>query len=251
MRTYITRLRTPLLGITIFASLASANGEIRCGIEEPVAGWNSNGDTIFEVPNDGPAVLGKTISEWSAIWWQWALGIKVSNNPMLDKTGHFCDEGQQGPVWFLAGVWGGGSAERTCTVPSGMHIFFPIANNIWVDTAMDMAGTEETDCRIYATAFPSSVSGELEATLDGNPIIFDPETPMIWSQSPAFSATYPQQHVFNIFADRKPFDPDDFTGYPTFSDGFWIILPPLEAGEHELHFGAGEAQDVTYHLTVE
>jgi hypothetical protein len=53
-----------------------------------------------------PQVLGKTIGEWSAKWWQWAFAIPASTNPML---GGDCEQGQQGPVWFLAGVWGGGT----------------------------------------------------------------------------------------------------------------------------------------------
>lgn len=53
-----------------------------------------------------PQVLGKTIGEWSAKWWRWAFAIPASTNPMLDDDGEFCPVGQQGPVWFLAGVWG-------------------------------------------------------------------------------------------------------------------------------------------------
>ena len=34
---------------------------------------------------------------------------------------------QSGPVWFLAGTFGG-KAERTCTIPSGKAILFPPIN---------------------------------------------------------------------------------------------------------------------------
>jgi hypothetical protein len=51
-----------------------------------------------------PKVLGKTIGEWSVKWWQWALEIPASKNPMLDGD---CEQGQQGPVWFAYLHWGG------------------------------------------------------------------------------------------------------------------------------------------------
>jgi hypothetical protein len=86
---------------------------------------------------DSPTVLGKTIGEWSVEWWKWALAIPTSENPMLDPTGANCHLGQQGPVWFLAGVWGGGTAERSCSVPTGKYIFFSIANVIWIQTPED------------------------------------------------------------------------------------------------------------------
>jgi hypothetical protein len=41
-------------------------------------------------------VLGKTYSEWSALWWQWALEQAASANPLLDTTGANCMSGQAG-----------------------------------------------------------------------------------------------------------------------------------------------------------
>ena len=36
-------------------------------------------------------------------WWQWALSIPTSVNPLLDTTGERCMIGQRGSTWFLAG----------------------------------------------------------------------------------------------------------------------------------------------------
>lgn len=63
-------------------------------------------------------------------WWQWAMSIPTSVNPLLDTTGERCMIGQRGSIWFLAGVNGGGSAERTCSVPEGLPLFFPVINAI-------------------------------------------------------------------------------------------------------------------------
>jgi hypothetical protein len=191
-----------------------------------------------------PIVLGKTIGEWSAMWWQWSFAIPASTNPMLDNTGAFCDVGQKGPVWFLAGILGGGTADRTCTVPTGSYILFPIANAFWINSALDDPNNTETNYRQFANdTLPPSIGGELDATLDGNPIIFNPRTPIIRSQSPVFTATFPTGNVFGL-------DPSLLTGFPIVSDGFWVMLPPLDPGVHILHFRAGQSQDVTYRLTV-
>jgi hypothetical protein len=199
---------------------------------------------------DEPQVLGKTIGEWSAKWWQWALPIPSSTNPMLDKTGAFGHLGQQGPVWFLAGVWGGGSAERFCAVPKRKHILFSILNNIWIQTPLDDPKLREPDWRRLTTVGPPPLNGsQLEATLDGKPIIFNPNTPIIRSQSPVFFMARPFP-LDNIFGQK----PSDLGTGPIVSDGFWVMLPPLSPGLHTLCFKAsGQGvtyQEVTYHLTV-
>ena len=62
----------------------------------------------------------------SAQWWQWALSIPSSQNPLLDTTGENCMLGQRGSTWFLAGLFGGGAPViRTCTVPDNVNLFFP------------------------------------------------------------------------------------------------------------------------------
>src|SRR5687768_9033242 len=68
-----------------------------------------------------------TYNDWTAKWWQWALSIPSSVNPAGDTTGQYCDQKQDGPVWFLAGTFGG-PAERTCTIPEGKAIFFSPIN---------------------------------------------------------------------------------------------------------------------------
>jgi hypothetical protein len=188
-----------------------------------------------------PKVLGKTIGEWSVKWWQWALEIPASTNPMLDGD---CEQGQQGPVWFLAGVWEGKGElhKRICTVPRGKHILFSIANSIWIQTPTDPPNYTEPDYRREASAGPTSIGGQLEATLDGDPIIFNPKTPIIRSQSPVFTASFPPDNVFGA-------NPRLLRG-PIVSDGYWVMLPPLSRGEHTLFFKAGQSQNVTYTLKV-
>src|SRR5688572_13524708 len=70
----------------------------------------------------------------SAQWWQWALSIPPSTNPLLDQTGADCMVGQRGDLWFLAGGLFGGTFTRTCAVPEGVTLFFPAVNSVQFDT---------------------------------------------------------------------------------------------------------------------
>ncbi len=63
----------------------------------------------------------------SGHWWQWALSIPAAINPITDATGEFAAVGQSGPVWYLAGNFGG-TTVRTVTVPADKALFFPILN---------------------------------------------------------------------------------------------------------------------------
>ena len=58
-------------------------------------------------------LYGLTYGEWSAKWWQWVHSIPAENNPITDTTGIECARGQNGPVWFLVGTYGG-PVERAC-----------------------------------------------------------------------------------------------------------------------------------------
>jgi hypothetical protein len=200
-----------------------------------------------------PKVLGKTIGEWSAKWWQWALAIPASTNPMIHGD---CEQGQQGPVWFITGEWNskGEHISRSCNVPRAKHILFSILNNSWIQTPDD--DEAEPDCkgnetcwREHAMVGPPPLDGaQLEATLDKKSIIFNPNTPIIRSQSPVFTASFPPDYVFGID------DLSKLTGRPIVSDGFWVMLPPLSPGTHTLYFKASSQgatrQEITYHLTV-
>ena len=101
---------------------------------------------------------GKTYAEWSVKWWQWVFSLPATNSPILD-TGD-CSAGQSGPVWFLASTFGCTTTTRSCTIPAGVALFFPIA---W-------GAADNTDCPSYdtfsveqlvgfASGYPDSVSG--------------------------------------------------------------------------------------------
>jgi hypothetical protein len=183
------------------------------------------------------------MGEWSASWWQWAFAIPEGRNPLLDPDGAFCAENQRGPVWFLGGVLFNGTVERRCTIPPGKHILFPIANAFWLQTPLDDPSNTEQDYRELAQSFLPTTGGDLFATLDGQPVVFDPRLPIVRTQSPVFTAVFPADNIFAL-------DPTLLTGQPTVSDGYWVMLPPLAPGVHVLTFGAGSSQNVSYSLLV-
>src|SRR5712691_7423620 len=79
-------------------------------------------------PSD-ESVFGMTYGDWSAAWWQYVLSIPTATNPVFDTTGTNCAIGQSsGPVFFLAGAATTDLVTRTCTVPAGKALLFPIVN---------------------------------------------------------------------------------------------------------------------------
>ena len=183
--------------------------------------------------------FGATYGEWSARWWQWLLSIPAAINPNLDATGANCDQGQKNnedDVWFLAGTFGG-SATRTCTIPAGKPIFFPLIN-----TAVFKPVDGETllDLRRQASAFINSVS-VLECTIDGvalsNLFAFR-------VHSPSFSIDLPPGGLVQGNATAT-----------VVSDGYWLLLSPLPPGPHTIHFrgatsGGELVVDVIYNLMI-
>lgn len=188
-------------------------------------------------------VNGKPFHQWSALWWQWALSIPADVNPMIGNNSPDID--QRDDVWFLAGIWGGGTAaERTSIVPAGRHIFFPIANAMWIQTPLDNPDLKLRHWRQIVHEYLAPYGGTLECTLDGKKVVFNRNTPIVRCQSAVFTAEFPADNVFGL-------DPAMLTGYPIVSDGYWVMLPPLTPGEHVLWFRSDAASSgVTYHLTV-
>jgi hypothetical protein len=187
---------------------------------------------------------GASYGEWSARWWQWILSIPAAVNPNLDTTGDNCAEGQEfSDVWFLAGTFGDQPVKRDCTIPSGKSLFFPIINIIsfkpWgYETLLDL--------RRSAASFIDDVS-VLKVTIDNKAVqkLFDFRV-----QSPSFTVIAPAKALIPPGQLQVPGDTD-----PIVSDGYWLLLSPLSAGQHDIYITAetnsGFVLNVTYNLFVE
>lgn len=198
---------------------------------------------------------GMTYGDWSAAWWQYAIQTPYEKIFTDDTSATFdCASGQSSaPVFFLVG---GGSeyitALRTCTVPRGKAILFPIINaECSTLEPLPWRGENEYALRTCASSFGNAtITDSLKVTVDGAPLQNLKNTRV---QSPVFTFKSPDANSILGMAG---------TGLSA-SDGYWVLLNPLSPGKHKIHFeGAGEAsningqpyinfQNVTYELTVQ
>lgn len=196
---------------------------------------------------------GKSYAEWTAEWWKWYAKIPASIHPAPDETGEYCDQGQDGKVWFLAGTWSS-PIERDCTVPVGTAIFFPIIN-VECSTLEEppFYGGNEEELRQCVENIGFSDADELIVTIDGkevtNPLVY-----RLDELSPIFEITIPNDNILGVDIG----DEEWMTGQSV-AGGYYIMLPPLSRGEHVIYFKGvlgenglfpGFTQEVTYYLDV-
>jgi hypothetical protein len=203
----------------------------------------TNNPGIFAVDSKA---YGLTYGQWTAKWWQWAYSIPKDVNPIVDTSGKNCMEGQAGSVWLLAGTTGG-PAERTCTIPAGKAILFPIIN---AECSYAEYPALTSDPQLRSCAVTQNDHVTLAASVDGVKI---QGLQKYRVQSPLFSISAPQNNMVGIKGG---------TTTQGVSDGYWVFLQPLSAGKHDVHFSGQSvdytstgvnnyATDVTYHLTVQ
>jgi hypothetical protein len=192
----------------------------------------------------------ESLQQLSAEWWQWAFSIPASANPQIDKTGQNAVVGQRGPIWFLAGVFGGGTATRTCFVPDDVQFFFPVIAGFGINTP-GICGSSQEDVNQVRNDAANAIAGvtNLSVTLDNKPI-----KNIQHVLSTVFAVALPKENVFGAPCPPEPPVPAGIYS-PAAADGFYVLLGPLSVGPHTLRFSAkgpqqNPAQDVTYNLTV-
>ena len=182
-------------------------------------------------------VAGQSQADLTVKWWQWAASFNYAESPVADTTGERCGAGQQGEVWFLAGTYASSVTRRTCRVPAGKPLFFPVANYMVMPLNCSHCLTCEAAAR-QARRITDDPMG-LFVELDGS-ALHDVERHRVASPS-----------CFNLAAragDRAP------KIEPTASDGYWLALRPLSKGQHTLRFGGSLPslrQELVYTLIVE
>lgn len=195
-------------------------------------------------PNPGIAPIhskphGKSYSQWAAAWWQWVFSIPTDVNPLMDPTGEHADQGQQGPVWFLAGNLGGETVRDVC-VPTGKSLFFPILNQPWVQFPEDPPFTIPELRAILRSGMDNAT---LYCEIDGRPV---KNLAGYREESAVFTTTVPDDNLLGLPAG-------DYE--PCVDNGYYLLLNPLTPGRHVIRFMAENADqsfslDVTYHITV-
>jgi hypothetical protein len=206
------------------------------------------------VPVHGSA-FGHTYSQWSAQWWQWSYSLPTTHHPLFDTAG--CEAGQSGKVWFLGGTFtlfqqGNevvGQAERTCDVPAGKALFFPIINAEWDNVCPPIDPPLTVPQLRQAAADALAGATGLTATIDGHEVA---DLVDFRVQSPRFAVTIPAKNVWKSFG--PPCDTIKAGRYaPIVADGWYLLVRPLPHGAHTIHFAGGVPGfrlDITYHLHV-
>ena len=192
---------------------------------------------------------GNDYGGWSAAWWQWNLAQPVVGHPGIDDPDFDVTAGQSGEVWFLGAPFG--TVGRTCAIPAGKALFFPMFNaecsSLEADPFHGDTAKEQRTCAKY---WANHIVDRF-CEIDGNAVA-KPESYRV--TSPQFTFTAPTPWIFG-----------DTGGTGTaVGDGYYILLAPLSPGVHILRFGgvshftlaedgfdADFPIDMTYNLTVE
>jgi hypothetical protein len=192
---------------------------------------------------------GTTYDELAGAWWNWALAGPTAETPVLDPDGRYCAVRQSGKIWFLAGNFGGAFGEpnptfRSCRVPPGKALFFPIFHSLfWYPEDGSSVGEvrpKAVDAIEGATSFT--------VTIDGVPVA-DPFAYRAGSPPGGFQ--------FNIVPGsitETDFGYSPGPRFPAVADGYWMLVRPLSPGHHTIRIQAsasgGFELDVNYDLDV-
>jgi hypothetical protein len=249
LKAFSVRFAPILLGMGILltqtASNFAADGIIPPGVYQP---------------NSAP--YGKTYNDWSAEHWKWVYSLPVDHHPLFDTAD--ISTGQSGPVWFLGGTFTTiesepgmviGNATRSGTIPLGKALFFPIIDSECA--TIEGNGTtykELRNCSKDSVNHTTFVACEI----DGEPV-----KNLDHFRVPSHLFTFgplPQNNVLQAFGVDAPAGATS----SSVSDGYFVMVAPLPAGNHTIHFAGALvftaekdgfdftfALDITYNLTVQ
>jgi hypothetical protein len=171
--------------------------------------------------------------------------MSPEESAVVDETGAQCHVNQTGDVWFLAGGYGTSLIQRSCAVPAGKYLFFPVINMVYAQP-----GNHRVSCAaaMYRAALNNDALLVIDVELDGARLT-EPERYRLKSPE-----------CFDL-AGRIPLELNPARVYPSAADGYWMMLKPLPRGSHTLKFRAiynradgafgSMAQDIEYSLTIE
>jgi hypothetical protein len=193
---------------------------------------DENGVRVVET---GQTLFGQSYEDLTSAWSNWLQLEPIGTNPAFDSDGRFCELNQSGPFWFLAGTFGG-IADRTCAVPSGKGLFFPIF--AFVSFAPEFLG--EIPCQDLPTEIEQircdvnddiaiAPFVDLQVVIDGEPV------PDLFAYR---VDTAPGGFTFVSGPLYEAFGVDPGPRFPAVVDGYWIMLKPLPDGVHTLSFSA-------------
>lgn len=157
-------------------------------------------------------------ADWTEKWWQWTYSIPWDKNPSYDDTGKYCNENQNGPVWFLTLAYGH-PVIRTCDIPQNTALLITILNSECSYAEFPLLKTEE-ELRECAKSMQDLV-------VRGNASLNNVSIPNLENyrvQTDIFNFTLPENNILNLSSQTTQ----------AIADGNWLFLKPLPVGTQEL-----------------
>lgn len=218
------------------------------------------------------ANLQSNAGRLASLWITYALG-DPSFNPTAETGAVDCLQNQPAPgqVTILTGSFGG-AATRSCSVPARTPLFFPVVNDIFINSTTDVPCTADAECAFVAGTCNAeglcdtgySVEDKVEI-LEQYFAVDDQCALRVWLDG---AQIYPA--VDGIPLLRTPSEPttavnpsSGFVDHETITSGHWALVPGLDRGLHSLRFAGqwrgsdgqcgspdGFTVDVTYDLDV-
>jgi hypothetical protein len=183
-------------------------------------------------------LFGKSYTQWSEHWWQWALALPVDGHPFTEP-GFACnsaDNGQSGPVWFLGLSPMPPLVTRRCTIPADTAVLLGLAN---------------VECSSLEPTFPEGTGGQTEdeqracASFYANHIVVRSLFCMIDGKAVENLRYFRFPSSQFTFSAPMPWIYGDTGGTGTaVSDGYSVMLKPLSRGTHTVRCGG------TFHFSV-
>jgi hypothetical protein len=183
-------------------------------------------DKEVRIVPPGAKYRGKTYGEWTASFWQYALGQPLEGHLFLDTPEYDFSAGQSGDVWYVGGP--DGPITRTVSMPQGKGLLITVRD---VETSTleeaPFFGATEADQRANSNWFADHIVS-LFCIIDGVPV------PNLWdyrAESPQFSFSAPSPWIYGPVGGNGT----------SVSDGYFIMVE-LPKGFHTIHYGG------TYHF---
>jgi hypothetical protein len=153
----------------------------------------------------------------------------------------------------LAGVFGQSPVTRTCAIPDGTLLFFPVINAVNINTP-NVCGQDANN--IPVATLRAQIAPMIEGATQLSVTVDTKEVTSLLHrlQSSVFAVALPEENVFDAPCSNFGGAPAGIYS-PAVADGLYVKLLPLPVGQHTLHFHAENLdadimQDVTYNLTV-
>jgi len=179
-------------------------------------------------------IAGQPLAHWLQAYWHWARSFAPDKQPSIDSTGSLCGVRQNQPVFFLSGSDDSRPTERRCSVPRNQHVLIPVL----ISLAQNIYLRQDVCPNLEALVREANRSAErLIVNVDDAPL---PASAVQLAESGCFALEDAVHGVHGTAA----------------GGGYWVVLAPMESGQHTVHFSGlythdGFSQDVRYELYVE